>query len=283
MSKRGVVVSCPFEYADRSLHIISSELDPVELRRWVLYWDTIDWPVNNLIHIESRDSEVRLLMDEGVLERTSVRVTGSGDLAMGFLGAQITAFRNRAAEDPGAWTMSQPGSQLILPEGEDAKGPIAELDLLRVLPTPMPDTSIDSILEFKRKREEELLELRGALDKLYLAILDSRDTERAAVSAKHEVERGVRQLDRVLSESQISRFMSSVKVEFDLAKLVGGLTVGGATGTVFGVPLAIGAATGAVVSALSLKVTAGPRLSGLPDSVRAFAYLGHAKKDLGAR
>jgi putative lipase involved disintegration of autophagic bodies len=107
--------------------------------------------------------------------------------------------------------------------------------------------------------------------------------ERAALSAKDELERNVREVDRVLSESRMSRFLSSVKVEFDLAKFTTGLVVGGTTGTLFGVPLAIGAATGAMASAVSMTIAAGPRLEGLPDSARPFAYLGLAKRDLGAR
>lgn len=278
MSARGIVVSCPIERDGEILHTISDQLEPLELRRWALYWDKIDWPVNNVIHLVAQGDDFLLLADEDIFIRTEVRVTGGNELADALQLSHTNAYLAHARREPGAWAIAQWGDELVLPAGESQSAQIVEIELLRLLPTPAPDTPLKKVIKFKRKRSDELQRLRAALDDLYVAVADSGDPERAALAAKDEIESSVRDLDRVLGESFIDRFPSSVKVELNVRYAI----VGAMAAQAIRVPLAIGAAVEAATGGLSVSITAGQRLAGLPEGTRDFAYLGYARQDLEA-
>ena len=101
MPERGIVVSTPFDFDGEDLQL-KGGFDAADLRQWVLYWDKIDWPTNNLIHLSSGGPEIDFLEQEGVLVRSDIRIAGGGNIGWGMVIAQGEAFRRHQEEAPGA-------------------------------------------------------------------------------------------------------------------------------------------------------------------------------------
>lgn len=274
MSDRGVVVTSPFWVHDERVHLESSELDPVGLRRWLLYWDRLDWPVNNALRLDSTSEEISLLRDEEILTRTEV-ITGSASVGGALVLSQVAAFLKRVGEEPRAWSLAQGHPDLQLPNAPAPEAKFVEFELVRALPVPAADVPIQDILEFKERRGEELLRFRHTMDRAYQEVLQSEDTERALRTAKEELEGALDALGRVFSESFASRVISSLKVELDVSGPIRSGLGGEAVGFLAGVPLGLGILFGTAMSAVNVSVARAPRLANLPEKVRDYAYLGY--------
>src|SRR5262245_56413181 len=107
MSSRGLVVAPRFTWDGSKLHFPGAVgLESSDLRSYVLYWDRLEFPDNNLISVPS-SPDVQFLQDIGILTRTRVKVTGTGNLGLGYLQAQFVAFRYLDAAEPGRWAIGQ--------------------------------------------------------------------------------------------------------------------------------------------------------------------------------
>ena len=49
---RGIIADCVFN-GDRTSLSINGGIDPFRLRQYLMYWDKIDYPLNNIICVES--------------------------------------------------------------------------------------------------------------------------------------------------------------------------------------------------------------------------------------
>ena len=65
---RGIIADCVFN-GDRTSLSINGGIDPFRLRQYLMYWDKIDYPLNNIICVESTPEE-KYLEEVGVLQRT---------------------------------------------------------------------------------------------------------------------------------------------------------------------------------------------------------------------
>lgn len=81
MLKRGIVISPPFEPLITGGIRCGGEPDPIELRKYLLYWDQIDYPSNNLVRISSAD--IDYLETTDALKRTRVAFQGQGRIYFG--------------------------------------------------------------------------------------------------------------------------------------------------------------------------------------------------------
>jgi hypothetical protein len=86
MKKRGVIIypkidnaqnfyDPKYEEFGKSVHIEYTEIDPIMIRMYALYWDLIDWPESNLINLGPYDTllaETNLLIQEGVMTRSKI-------------------------------------------------------------------------------------------------------------------------------------------------------------------------------------------------------------------
>ncbi len=81
MNKKGIVISPPFEPILTGGIRCGGDPDPLELRKYILYWDQIDYPTNNLIHVSSHD--IDYLESTGVLKRTRVIFQGEVNTGRG--------------------------------------------------------------------------------------------------------------------------------------------------------------------------------------------------------
>ncbi len=280
MSTRGLVVAPRFEFDGTTFRFPGVVgLDASDLRQYVLYWDRIDFPDNNLISIGS-SPEVEFLISAGVLSRTRVNLRQfSGNIGAGYILAQLAAFDELSAREPAAWSIGQSSFQFVDPEPSASTMRAIEVDLVSVLPVPPETVPLSEVLEFKEKRGEELKALRGALDGLYLQIINARDIPRAKDAALGTLERALADLHKVSQEAWTSRVLRSLKVELNISNLATRAATGAASAVALGLPPAAGAAVGAVSSAVKFDIQE-LRTPKLPANLKDFAYVFHSQREL---
>lgn len=278
-SERGLVVAPRFVWDGQTLSFPGLVgLEPSDLRRYVLYWDRLDFPDNNLISIAS-SPDVEYLASVGVLRRTRVVVRQSGNLGTLYVLAQFAAFEQLSAREPGLWTIGQSAPGFYAPR--EGSGPTRgiEVELYEALPTPPDNVALPDVFEFKFRRASELGALRASLDELYLDISKTGDIPRAKTAALDRLGTTVGNLNKVANEAWPSRIISSVKVELNLPDIAAKASAGLVIALSVGVPGAVGAAIGAVAASVKININEilAPRL---PSSLRDFAYVYHQLKEL---
>jgi hypothetical protein len=280
MFARGVVVAAPFEMNGTMCKIRSATLEPEQLREYLLYWDRIEWPDNNLVSMGS-SPEIAVLIDEGIVSRTRVNLGGvSGNIGLAFLAAQAIAFREWTKREPGQWTIAQCSNQFFLPiDGLERKQSV-EVDLYRALPIPTRAVPLQDVLEFKQRRSSELAALRAALDELYLEVGKAADIPRARIHAIETLEMRLNELHRVFGEKWNTRMVTSLKVELSAPALVATSVSAAALASTFGLSIPACAALGAVASMIKLEARTADRLANLPVEVRQLAYVKYAQEEL---
>src|SRR3974377_691985 len=92
--ERGVIISPYFTFDGRTLNF--PRLVGIEkeyLRHYMLYWDKIEYPNNNQLHIISPPAD-QLLIYAGVMQRTNINLRDfSGNIGTAYLLAQSIATR----------------------------------------------------------------------------------------------------------------------------------------------------------------------------------------------
>jgi hypothetical protein len=276
---RGIVVTPEIEIlGNRGMTIKSSNISPKHLRQYLLYWDKIDFPMSNIIHFGD-SPETSYLKEVGFLKRSFVKIQSSGELTDLFLKSQLKAFNQNNKLEPGSWSIAQPNRRLILDEKSCFLKENLEVELYSCLPVPTNDVSLDDILKFKERRKDELLEFRILMDKLYLETTDSSNLERMRVKNIELLQHKIVELDRLMNESQISRFLGSLKIEVDLTQTLKNTLGGMVAGKTFGFPLALSGAIGFASSFIKLNSEITLKPKEIPENLKDFAYLYYVNKD----
>lgn len=279
MAQRGLVVCPPIEIDGSRLYARSSNLDPLELRFSLLYWDKLVWPTSNIIHFESSADE-KFLEQEGVLSRP--RYVFNGDGAQGVAKAQIQAFLDREREQPGAWALAQGESSLLLKDShllndvfQSEGGALVRLH--RAIPIPTRDVPLAEVLEFKNRRKDELLALRHHLDCLSKEIATAESYSDALKKSIADVDASCSDLMRVGKEWQSPVHISDIN--FSLSISFGDL-IKGATG-LFMTPQEINLQSLSTVLVTAASIVIKPdiklRSPRRPPSPYRYAYYAHTE------
>ena len=281
MSSRGIVIVPRFTYDGSSLvfpGIVG--IEPTDLRYFLLYWDKLDFPQNNIIHI-ANSPDIQFLIEEGVLTRSQVRVSGgSANLEAGYVAAQFEVFRQKNEVEPGLWSLSQTTNLLYVPEELSVEQVSIEIEIYKALPVPSENVSLDDVLEFKKRHNSELLQLRSALDDLYLNAVDSADVVRARNSAVDRLEMALEAVNKAANESFSEKLLASAKVELNGRDLMVGLAAGSTLSSQFSLAPEIGAIIGAAGASLKFELGPMKTVKGLPDELLDFAYLYRIEQQL---
>lgn len=208
MKKRGIVISPPFEPLPSGVKCGGSP-EPVDIRKYLLYWDKIDYPTNNIIHIGG-NSDIDFLEKYGILKRSIIQLVGSFILDDKiFLATQQAAYEQNERDEKGCWSLAQLSNNPLFVNSLQKQ--CLEFELYNCLPVPECDVPLYDILQFKEKRKDELMELREYLDELYLSIIGSEDPNRALNVALDKTEKALNNIDRTLNESGINKITESLK------------------------------------------------------------------------
>jgi hypothetical protein len=209
-AKRGIVISPPFQVLPSGGIRCGGSPSPADLRKYLLYWDEIDYPDNNFISVGA-GQDIDFLIQAKVATRTRVQFQGAVSSGNGefFLLVQQAAFEKHDKEHPGVWSLAQLG---VNPYFVNARPSLAiEYQLWNMLPVPQADVPLNDILEFKAKRNAQLLALRVYLDEMYQSIISSTDIPRATNTHILKLEGALKEVDRTLGESGIRKVITSLR------------------------------------------------------------------------
>lgn len=275
---RGIVVAPEYEAKGSGLFLKSSDIDPLKLRQYLLYWDRIDFPTNNIIHCTSND--IDYLESLNLLQRTKYNCSCNDIINMEelFLNAQIQALNNNNLNKNERWTLGQGNLNLLLPKDEVERKNTLILDLYNSLPIPATDVPLDDIINFKEKRRDELMEFRNSMDKIYLSIINSGDIDISKSVAIKDLEKKIIAINKVMNESKIKKLLGSVKVNIDINSLIiggAGYIIGKETGNSIML-----ASLGLAASSIKLRIDKQLIPKHIPDNLSDFAYLYYSQKEL---
>ena len=269
---RGLVVSPPLEHSSGRLYIKSSHLDPQELRFSLLFWDRLDHPDNNLISFCS-SPDAQFLIEVGVLKRTRVQVMGSGSLEDGFRLAYIRAFMELDRQDPGVWSLATGERSISFLDSELEQGRGAVVRLHRAIPVPDKDIHLQDILEFKQRRQPELLQLRHHLETIYARVSGAADGQLALRSQTEALNAAV---------SDYINCRTGFRIAWRLASMEASINILGAAAAALaafqaGLPATDAALVGA---AASISIRSGFGLSRANPTETPFRYVSSYHQEL---
>ena len=266
-----------------------------DLRKNALYWDQIDWPLNVAGVIEHGDSDSELLKKEGIYRRTEVGFFDDGVLinpggegqafvefdtkSSSVINGQLAVMMFHNLNNEGQWSIAQSGPDLRLPPGTAVHKKTAEVELYRVVPVPALEVPMDKVLEFKLRRRTALLEFRGAMDDLYLDVVNSGDFMTAQNRAVEKLKQAILGVHRVMKESKLKRLLSTMKVELNAGDVVAGYATGTALAQT-GLPELASLSAGLAGAMIKLGVRVVPQIRNIPQNLQAYAVLHHVEKEL---
>lgn len=279
---RGIIASpgiiTPLPQGFKMERSISSE----ELRYYIMYWDKIVIPGNNLVYIGIPEEED--LISCGAIERPRISFQGSyqgEQITSAILECQSIVASNLVNDKSTDWVIHQIGKSTIYPEEYNQQRNIIRVDLANALPVPNAETPINEILEFKEKRSSELKDLHDALDEFYEQILTAPDPELASKKSVSQLQESIKNLNVVSNE----KFKHTRKFDFSAELNLSGkdLSVGASSGALIdffatGYTIPIATIICAVASTINIK----SKLTNtfMPASKNTkLAYLSHANEE----
>jgi hypothetical protein len=257
MTNRGLVIALPFT-TDAGAVSVQPSFARASLRQYLLYWDKLDWPDNDRVSIRiNNDDDLNFLQKAGILQRSMVELGDSvSSPAEAMLRAQTSALETLNQADPGAWSLAQHAAALASVAEGTAESCVMELLLDSALPVPIDDTPIEDVLEFKERRRAELLRLQAAMDDIYFRLSehDTRDVPRARLRELDLLDAALRDLHSAFADSFARRLLSSMKIELSVPSIAATALAGAVVGSTFALPLAAGAAFGAIAAAVKFEL-----------------------------
>ena len=192
-------------------------MSPEKLRYYLMYWDDIVIPTNNLMHFGIENEE--LLIEQKLIRRPSVRLNQvGGDGGRSLLEAQAVVAEALMGMEPGKWVFMQDGDRLHLADDHSELRNNISLDIANIMPVPPGSTPIEDILEFKLQRKDQLGELWHHLDELCLQVQKEPDRALAQSIAVHDFGKSIEASMRVTKERwrgfHLTNFKASVSLDY---------------------------------------------------------------------
>jgi hypothetical protein len=209
--ERGVIISNPLTIDGTSISIKNSEIDPIDLRRSLLFWDKIIWPVTNGIYIDG-GVDTEFLEAQNKLLRPLFSV--NGDVATGLSMAFTETYRVLSERNPGQWLLTE-GEKSLQIHGkqiEQGRGVIAHL--INAVPVPDRTMPLEDVIRFKEKRGDEVIALRTRIDEFYQEWVNSEDKEHQLMLAVTKIDMASADMVKVARESKSPFSMSSWKINY---------------------------------------------------------------------
>lgn len=259
---KGIVISPPLSISTGKVMISQSSVDPIELRRAVLFWDRINRPTNNAIYLGlSHDEE--FLKECKIMTENFSQV--NGDAGQTFVQAHLDAFSALELEEPGLWTLSEgPNSFNLEVDNRFKQGRGALVELHRAIPLPAGDVPLEDLLNFKEKRRDEIMNLTLELDGLFSRVINSADYDFELKRAISEIDQKCANVISVGKESGIkfslSDFSFGVSLDLNSTNLLHNGAFGALVGMQFGLPK-VGLAIGAATATLKVSASLGSKLT----------------------
>ncbi|CAM8185623.1 DUF6236 family protein [Klebsiella pneumoniae] len=257
----------------------------LEINYFCLYWDKLVIPENGQMRFIPHITDE--LESCGMLSRFifSPRVFSSDTYISELVNAQFYALDLlRSKESDTDWRIHQIGNDVIYRESEYielVQRELIRIELLGVLPVPDGSVHLHDILEFKLRRNAELVALHYYCDELYLEILNSADPNLLRARNFSKLKKAVEDLDKINNEVWQSpvRFNLDISSEFDVSNIRAGFAaLLGASQSPMPLTTAI---IGGVLSVAEGFVKLKVELRGVrkSNSVNHIVYLSNARKE----
>ncbi|MBP0483979.1 DUF6236 family protein [Sagittula salina] len=220
---RGILLSPPMVYDGKKVVLQSSSIDPGELRRSALFWDRLVWPDSAIISTGSNIDE-EFLKAEGLLTRprptrynqeaglggalSLTRLVSASDITVEsrqvglFVQQHVEEFLDLERAEPGQWTMAQGEGSLVMENEKFVKGRGQLVKLSRAIPLPDPGYPLQDLLEFKEKRQSEIIGLTHELDKFFSQVASAKDGDFELARLLRVVDRQCCDMIKVAKESK---------------------------------------------------------------------------------
>jgi hypothetical protein len=271
--KRGIVIpGAQFEAEPGRLQMKSTGVKASDLRFCLFYFDLIERPTNNVIHIAPSIDE-SFLRECKVLTNTEILYTQMNDVGGLMLDCHSKAYEQKMKNKGEHWSRGFSGTNWIPVNEPDANSNLIEMSLYDSLPCPSDDVPLADILEFKLRRQDELEALRARLDETYEGIAVASDVPRAMSAALTRLSQAINELNVVVDESFTSRLISGFKVQIDPMAIGGFASAGALTAAGFGIPMELGLIAGAAVSTIKFEYSSATKNTTTPEHLKDFAYL----------
>jgi hypothetical protein len=285
-SERGILVCPPtrIKNLQKWWGTIGGAVDSKELRFSILLFDRIVLPRCINSNIERRPDEV-FLEQTGILRRPEYTFKRL-DLIKAFVRAQSQAFIDLDKLEPGQWSLSQGLTSLLLQAKLLEPNVGALVELYRAIPIPDKDVPLTEILEFKRRRNHELQNLRSELDGFIAAINQAEDKEAELQKRVESVDAACADALRISSEWKFPVRLANFKASFEIRPFV--TAIAGASAYRIGTAHRLGACAailagigGAVAASTpSLKLAGDFGWRGLRPRVSPYRYVYKFHKEL---
>ncbi|ERK31956.1 DUF6236 family protein [Clostridium intestinale] len=280
---RGIIISPEYEIKGTSLKIKTTEINPINLRQYLLYWDKIDFPNNNIISIGS-SPEIRYLEEVGVLKRTfcNMNINGTINFEDVYLDMQMNVFKQNNNLSDEIWSIAQPIKNIVLPKENRIETRNIQVELYDSIPVPSKEVSLEDILNFKERRHDELREFRIIMDEMYLSIINSPDIDLSKNMHISKLQNKIIDLNKLMNEAKMRRFLSSVKVELDISGILNSgvnALAGYTLGSTIGFPT-LGAVLGLAGSFVKVSHESSLKPKEIPDGMKDYAYLYYQNREI---
>ena len=301
----------PYTVRGNNVNVHSGET----LLKQVLYYDRIDVPRAKGLTFGGRIQDV--LEKEGIVVSTSVpglipspselppgaNLWPSVDLVRRIRPTiQLFAFSKWERAEPGVWALAEPlSSEPPVPITVTERSPIykdkhvrrdvtlqkaaatrtLEVELFQSVPVPGPDVDVHDVLEFKLQHRDLLEQYRSAIEKMASDIMKDADIERARRRSKEQIQSSILELDKVMTESRMSRLWSNVKWEIKLGDMLAA-TSPGAILFIQGLEElgTVAALAGSLASSIKLSIKELWAPPNLEDGLRPYMYVWTANDKL---
>lgn len=203
--KRGIITNTGrMKRNDAQSISISGALREDDTNYYLLYWDKILMPTNNVIHYAITNEEE--LMRTGILERPRIAFSSwSTNIENGsfdpFVVAQSLVANDIISKDKETdWTIHQIGEDVAIGQEQKKEFNSIKVQLLECLPVPRGQVNFSEILSFKEKRKDELIALHSSIDDFYLDILNSPDRDFTTRKSVQDFKNNIKNLNSVSEE-----------------------------------------------------------------------------------
>lgn len=283
--KRGIITNTGKmgRIDDRGVSI-SRNISNQDLNYYLLYWDKIIMPTNNLFHLAIQNEDE--IIKTGILERPRVQFSSwsskNQDASYDpFVIAQSMVANKLISEDNTTdWTIHQMGEQIVVGNEQKKEFNSIKLELQNCLPIPDQAVNFQEILEFKEKRKDELVALHSTIDDLYLDILKSPDVDFEKRKCVSELSNAIQNLETSSKEkfSAISKYNFTTELNIngkDIALAMGG----GAAFDFFttGMNIPIGTVLSGLASMIKIKANKTVSVEKAENKLK-LSYLANASK-----
>lgn len=209
---RGIIITPNYSILNNGHGVkLNGGVEPINLRNYLLFWDRIDYPTNNMIHFGGGD-DIDFLIHEGVAKSTSIqfRELRGDQNGFIFLATQMAAYEENNKNTNEEWSIAQPTKQLLIPDQYAKSQGCLEFELYNAIQIPTGDVPLPDVYEFKKRRHDELLALRDSMDTIVDSILNAQDIPKRKNKALNKLHRDLNDFNRVMKETKFQMVKRSL-------------------------------------------------------------------------